>query len=124
MGKKEMLHDLILVGAVLAAALAVYALVNVLGRDGQTVVVTVDGTVIAEKPITVNDAVEIKDADGYNRVVIDNREVYMESADCPDKVCIKTGKISRVGESIVCVPNMVSVKITGDGDTGADAVAG
>ncbi len=120
MGKKEMLHDLILVGAVLAAALAVYALVNVLGRDGQTVVVTVDGTVIAEKPITVNDAVEIKDADGYNRVVIDNREVYMESADCPDKVCVKTGRISRAGETIICLPHKVVVEIKGGED--ADAV--
>ncbi|MDD6798492.1 MAG: NusG domain II-containing protein [Clostridia bacterium] len=120
MGKKKMLHDLILVGAVLAAALAVYVLVNVLGRDGQTVVVTVDGTVIAEKPITVNDAVEIKDADGYNRVVIDNREVYMESADCPDKVCVKTGRISRAGETIVCLPHKVVVKIKGGED--ADAV--
>ncbi len=115
-----MLHDLILVGAVLAAALAVYVLVNVLGRDGQTVVVTVDGTVIAEKPITVNDAVEIKDADGYNRVVIDNREVYMESADCPDKVCVKTGRISRAGETIVCLPHKVVVEIKGGED--ADAV--
>lgn len=120
MGKKKMLHDLILVGAVLAAALAVYALVNVLGRDGQTVVVTVDGTVIAEKPITVNDAVEIKDADGYNRVVIDNREVYMESADCPDKVCVKTGRISRAGETIICLPHKVVVEIKGGED--ADAV--
>ncbi|MGN0408534.1 MAG: NusG domain II-containing protein [Bacteroides sp.] len=122
MGKKKMLHDLILVGAVLAAALAVYALVNVLGRDGQTVVVTVDGTVIAEKPITVNDAVEIKDADGYNRVVIDNREVYMESADCPDKVCVKTGRIRRAGETIVCLPHKVVVEIKG-GSSYDDAIA-
>lgn len=122
MGKKKMLHDLILVGAVLAAALAVYVLVNVLGRDGQTVVVTVDGTVIAEKPITVNDAVEIKDADGYNRVVIDNREVYMESADCPDKVCVKTGRISRAGETIVCLPHKVVVEIKG-GSSYDDSIA-
>lgn len=122
MGKKKMLHDLILVGAVLAAALAVYVLVNVLGRDGQTVVVTVDGTVIAEKPITVNDAVEIKDADGYNRVVIDNREVYMESADCPDKVCVKTGRISRAGETIICLPHKVVVEIKG-GSSYDDSIA-
>lgn len=120
MGKKKMLHDLILVGAVLAAALAAYVLVNVLGSDGQTVIVTVDGTVIAEKPVTVNDSVEIKDADGYNRVVIDNREVYMESADCPDKVCVKTGRISRAGETIVCLPHKVVVEIKGGED--ADAV--
>lgn len=122
MGKKKMLHDLILVGAVLAAALAVYVLVNVLGKEGQTVVVTVDGAVIAEKPITVNDSVDIKDADGCNRVVIDNREVYMESADCPDKVCVKTGRISRAGETIVCLPHKVVVEIKGGGSN-ADSIA-
>lgn len=34
-----------------------------------------------------------------------------EESDCPDKVCINTGKIGMVGESAACLPNSIIVKI-------------
>ena len=45
------------------------------------------------------------------------------TGDCPDKLCVKTGKISRSGQSIVCVPARISVRLTG-GNHSSDAVAG
>ncbi len=58
-------------------------------------------------------------SNSYNlTVVIENKEVYIRDADCPDKVCKKTGKI-RAGGSIVCIPARVIVEFTestGDGD--------
>jgi hypothetical protein len=35
----------------------------------------------------------------------------MEYADCPDKLCIRQGIVSRSGERIVCLPNRVSITI-------------
>ncbi len=46
-------------------------------------------------------------------VKLSDGEVRIVSSTCPDKVCISTGAISRAGEIIVCVPNRVSVKMTG-----------
>lgn len=46
-----------------------------------------------------------------NTVIIKNKQVYMSYADCPDKICIAKGKISKKGESIICLPNSVSVEI-------------
>lgn len=43
-------------------------------------------------------------------------KVWVSDADCPDKVCERTGEIGRSGQSIVCLPNGVAVRITGDGD--------
>lgn len=34
-----------------------------------------------------------------------------EESDCPDKVCINTGKIGMVGQSAACMPNGIVVKI-------------
>lgn len=34
-----------------------------------------------------------------------------EESDCPDKVCINTGKIGMVGQSAACLPNGIVVKI-------------
>lgn len=37
--------------------------------------------------------------------------IAFEQSDCPDKICIKTGKLSMVGESAACLPNKLFLKI-------------
>ena len=49
--------------------------------------------------------------------------VSFYSSDCPDQVCIRTGKLSAPGQTAVCLPARISVRITGgngeyDGYTG------
>ena len=51
----------------------------------------------------------------------------MTEADCPDKICVNTGKISKIGETIVCLPHRVVVEIQGevsqsDSDDSIDSV--
>lgn len=46
-----------------------------------------------------------------NEIVIENGYVYMKAATCPDKVCVRSGKISKKGEQIICLPNKVIVRI-------------
>ncbi len=44
---------------------------------------------------------------------------------CPDKLCVRRGLISKDGQSAVCLPAGVSVKIVSDSDKpSVDAVAG
>jgi hypothetical protein len=45
----------------------------------------------------------------------------MIDADCPDKLCEKQGKISKNGQSIICLPNKIVIKINSDTDTDVDA---
>ena len=56
-------------------------------------------------------------------VVVSGGEVYMESADCPDQLCVRQGRRHRAGEQIICLPNQVAVIIEGATDGGVDAVA-
>lgn len=37
--------------------------------------------------------------------------IAFEASDCPDKVCIKSGKLSHIGSSTACLPNKVILKI-------------
>lgn len=46
-----------------------------------------------------------------NVVSIDNGFVYMESATCPDGLCVKQGRIKKAGESIICLPHKVVVRL-------------
>jgi len=47
------------------------------------------------------------------------------AAGCPDQVCVRTGKLGRAGESAVCLPARVALRLEGGGGAGeADAVTG
>lgn len=37
--------------------------------------------------------------------------ICFAKSDCPDKICVKTGKLRRVGESAACLPNKIIMKI-------------
>ena len=49
---------------------------------------------------------------GTNVVQINGYDVTMIESDCNNGLCLKTGKINRSGQSIVCLPNHVSVYIS------------
>lgn len=54
----------------------------------------------------------------------ENGSVWIESSDCSDKICVKSGKITRAGEAVVCAPAKVAVMITSSGGgKGEDADA-
>lgn len=55
-------------------------------------------------------------------VEVSDGEIFILKTDCPDRVCEKTGKISRAGEAIICVPQRVEIRISGDAEI--DAVTG
>ena len=43
---------------------------------------------------------------------------------CPSLDCQHTGHISRSGESIICLPNKLVIRLSGGSDDGVDAVLG
>ena len=53
---------------------------------------------------------------GSNTLVIKDGYVFMKNANCPDKICIKQGKINKKGETISCLPNKITISISSDDD--------
>ena len=122
------IRDVLFLTCILSGLLCVYFAQKKAPAQGKNVVVTVAGEEYINVPLVTGTALTINiDRDGTttNVLHVENGTAYITDADCPDKVCEKTGKISRVNESIVCLPNKVVVTITGD-DTGdfVDAVSG
>ena len=56
------------------------------------------------------------------RLSPDGAEVIESS--CPTLDCQHTGKIHRSGESIICLPNKLVIRLSGGSDEGVDAVLG
>ncbi len=58
----------------------------------------------------------IKGSEGIsdlNIVQIKDYTADMIYADCPDLICVNSRSISRVGESIICLPHRLTVTVTG-----------
>ena len=102
--------------AIFSCSILLIALILFIGQNhenGSFVVVNIDGnkayySLSKDKEIVLND--------GSNTLVIKDGYAYMENATCPDKICIKQGKINKKGQTITCLPNKITVSIDNNDD--------
>ena len=118
----------VLLVIVLAAvcALAVWSRGNDAGE--LTAVVTVDGTEAERIPLKdFPDRERTYSGNGYTLHVClaasqgeTGLGLYVADADCPTQDCVHTGIITRAGQSIVCLPARIIIRLEG-GAVDADA---
>lgn len=115
--------DILLIVGLLAVA-GILALVLYLTRsDGREVVVRMNGEVTGMYSITETLTFPLENGHGGENILhIEKGEVWLEDANCPDKLCVQQGKIQYVGEAIICLPNGVVVEINGEDDMALDGV--
>ena len=112
-----------MIGGCLLAAMVCCGLWLLLRKDGGAVIVEQDGRETARYALEENRTVRIEGQGGYNLLVIENGEAWLGEADCPNRLCVQTGRIRYGGQSIVCLPHRLAVRITG-GASGLDGVTG
>jgi len=77
--------------------------------------ITVDGTTIATVALDIaSDGKLSYEEIPFARFEIRDHRIRFIEADCPDKLCERTGWISRPGESAICLPNRIVVRIEGE----------
>ena len=110
---KEYRKDLILILAVLVGAGLIAGAIALAKKPGAYVRVEQDGKMIALYPLDEDRREVFPDRDiaEGNVLVIEGGRVHMESASCPDKLCVKQGTKSQVGETIVCLPHRLAVTV-------------
>ncbi len=120
-------QDFILIFALLAVAVVAFFVINnVISKDGAKVQVLVDGEIFYEYNLDENGEYQIKTDMGENTLVIEDGNAYVSDANCPDKLCVNQGKISKSGQSVICLPHKLVVTIVDEeGETPeVDAVVG
>jgi len=80
---------------------------------GAMAVISVDGAVYREVPLHAAETFTIESAYGVNIILFENGIVRMLEADCPDALCMHQDGISHAGESIICLPHHMVIRITG-----------
>ena len=93
--------------------------------QAQVAVLTEDGKVVFQKPVAELQAAgsfEIE-AQGFHYVIAyENGKIRFSEADCPDKVCVRSGWVTRTGQVAACVPGHLILKITGPSTNGPDDI--
>ncbi len=78
-------------------------------RGSKTAVITC-GEVQRELSLETDGVFNVEGAE----LEVKDGRIRLVNADCPDKLCEKTGFIGAPGQSIICVPKKITVSISGE----------
>lgn len=118
--------DFILIAVVaVIVGVILFFLYGVNNDAGTYVQIEVDGKIVETLPIDTDTTREItSDENGTNTLIIKDGYAKMTEANCPDGLCMNQKRISRNGESIICLPHKVVVSVVNENDSEQiDAVA-
>ena len=103
--------DIFIIVGILVVALIALLVIEMTKEAGASVIVRIDGKEVATYSLEIDAEYELNG--GTNILCIKNKEAYLVDADCPDHLCVKQGKISKNGETITCLPNKLTITVTG-----------
>lgn len=121
MKRSKTRYDVILIASLLLVSLLSIGALLLFRREGKSVRVEENGKVIAIYSLSRDGEYPLNG--GTNILVISGGAAYFKEADCPDKTCVRTGKLTHVGESAVCLPNRLSVTVIGEDTDGVDLIS-
>ncbi len=121
-GKKRptLRADLLLISGLLLAAGLLFLAGALGGSPGRWAVVRQDGREIARYSLDQDGVYPLNG--GTNLLVIQGGWAFVREASCPDKLCVRQGRIQKTGQSIVCLPNRLTVSIEG-GDRDVELIS-
>ncbi|MCX7921861.1 MAG: NusG domain II-containing protein [Clostridia bacterium] len=112
--------DIILVGIIVLGILMGFGWnrFNASNDTGNIAVIKQNDRVIKRINLdTINKPEKVEILGDYKEVVlVEKGRIRFEDADCPDKVCVKTGWLSNKGDIAVCLPNKAMIKIEGESE--------
>ena len=106
-----MLRDILLAAVFLAIGIVILVVTGSHGKEGSYVSVMIQNDEIARYSLSVDGIYAIND--GTNTIEIKGGKVRMLEAQCPNRLCVHQGWIGFEGQSIVCLPNKVTVSVCG-----------
>ena len=104
--------DIIIIIAILAVGLGLYfSGVFTPDDEGKYAGVITDDTEYARLPLDEDTQIRVETEYGYNDIVIEDGYADCVDADCRDGVCVDHKPVNMKGETIVCLPHKVIIKI-------------
>ena len=92
------------------------------GTTGEMIHILIDGELYGTYSMSVGQEIQIENDQGYNCIIIEQGQVHMKEADCPDGYCVAHKAISKTNETIVCLPHKLVVEVHGNDTEVIDSV--
>ena len=108
MKKKQIADVFLIIGLIILTIIMSVVIYKEQKTESLVVEISIDGKIVESH--FLDEDYETMLSSG-NKIIIKDSEVYIEEANCPDKLCIKQGHIHKVNESIICLPNKLVVRI-------------
>ncbi len=110
--------------AVLLLAGIVGSILALRRPDTEIVEIVQDGEVLYRLDLAAEEdqILEVEYEGRINRIEIQDHQIHVLEADCPDQVCVDMGWLDSAAP-IVCLPNHLVIQFT-EGSDSLDAVAG
>jgi len=117
--KRERLRSWILLGCVLLTAGALFGLFRLLSPDepGARVEVLVKGESVGIYALNEDRDIPVLD---LCVLTVQSGTVSVRSSACPQQTCVRHRPISKNGETIVCLPQHIVIRILGGTDAETD----
>ena len=112
--------DFIIVAAVLVISIMLFVFSF---SDGESLVaqVSLDGEAVRQVrlyELTEKESIRV----GGCEILLERDGVTFLSSECPDKLCVNRGKLKKVGDTMACVPERVTVTLRSEKGGKIDAV--
>ena len=83
------------------------------GGIADTALIRSGGKVFKEVPLSRDQQIEVPGPLGVSIITIEKRRARISSDPSPRQYCVRQGWLQQAGEIAVCLPNEVSVELTG-----------
>ena len=80
----------------------------------------VDGSLYKICDLSTDEKFTVETQHGFNSISVLDGAISFCDADCPDRVCIRTGAISGGAVPIICLPHRLEIRIV----SGEDSIDG
>ena len=85
------------------------------GGAADKAIIRSSGKIFSEVSLSRNQIISVPGPLGISRIAIHNRQVRIAADPSPRQYCVHQGWLKRAGEIAICLPNQVSVELSGRG---------
>lgn len=85
------------------------------GGVADKAIIRSSGKIFCEVSLFHNQTISVPGPLGISRIAIHNRQVRIAADPSPHQYCVHQGWLKQAGEIAICLPNQVSVELSGGG---------
>lgn len=113
--------DLLFMGVLCILALILLLVVSLSSPKGTTAQIYLHNVCVMTCDLTEDSIFQIDQVPEVTFQIQDGKIRFL-SSDCPDQVCVRTGFISLAGQTAVCLPHRLVIRIISDSPSDLDVI--